>query len=98
MAAAHLRECSNVELKPALIIDYTLGTCPEQPYTPQHVGGEVFSANKLTVLSPYLALITLVAVAVVVVRSRRTKAFFFLFVSQSRSAGVSSGHKSYLSD
>ena len=43
---------------------------PSNPY--QHVGGEVFTANKLAVLSPYLALISVVAVAAVVVKRRRT--------------------------
>jgi len=35
-----------------------------------YVGGELFSANKLAVLSPYLALISVVAVAAVVVRKK----------------------------
>ena len=43
---------------------------PEGPNL--HVGGELFTANKLAVLSPYLALISVVAVAAVVVKCRRT--------------------------
>ena len=40
--------------------------------TPTHVGGELFTVNKLAVLSPYLALISVVAVAAVLVERRRT--------------------------
>ena len=42
------------------------------PSNPYYVGGEVFSANKLTVLSQYLALISVVAVAAVVVKRKLT--------------------------
>ena len=42
---------------------------PSNP--PQHVGGELFSANKVAVLSPYLALFSVVAVAAVIVKRRR---------------------------
>jgi len=45
---------------------------PSEPTDPQHVGGELFSANKLAVISPYLALFSVVAVAAVVVKRRRT--------------------------
>jgi hypothetical protein len=41
------------------------------PSTPQHVGGELYSANKLAVLSPYLALLSVVAVAAVLVKRRK---------------------------
>jgi len=44
----------------------------EPPTPPQHVGGELYSANKLALLSPYLALISVVAVAAVLVKRRRT--------------------------
>ena len=40
------------------------------PPTPRHVGGEVFSANKLAVLSPYIALIGVVAIAAVAFKKR----------------------------
>ena len=40
--------------------------------TSGHVGGEVFSANKLAVLSPYLALFSVIAVAAVLVKRHRT--------------------------
>ena len=43
-----------------------------QTIPPRYVGGEVFSANKLAVLSPYLALISIVAVAAVVVKRKLT--------------------------
>ena len=44
----------------------------QQPSNPYHyVGGEVFSANKLAVLSPYLALIGVAAVAIVAFKRRR---------------------------
>ncbi len=37
-----------------------------------HVGGELFTANKVAVLAPYLmALISIVAVAAVVIKRRR---------------------------
>ena len=49
----------------------TVNQHPPAPPVPTHVGGEVFSANKLAVLSPYLALISVVAVAAVVVKRRR---------------------------
>jgi len=47
-----------------------------QQYSPPsdpsgHVGGELFAANKLAVLSPYLALIGFVAVAAVLVKRRK---------------------------
>jgi len=35
-------------------------------------GGELFSANKLALISPYLALISVVAVAAVVVKRKLT--------------------------
>jgi len=38
---------------------------------PRFVGGEVFSTNKLAVLSPYLALFSVVAVAAIVVKRRK---------------------------
>jgi hypothetical protein len=45
---------------------------PGPPAGPSgYVGGEVFSANKLAVLSPYLALISIVAVAAVLVKRRK---------------------------
>ena len=40
----------------------------DPPNPPQHVGGELFSANKLAVLAPYLALFSVVAVAAVLVK------------------------------
>jgi len=40
---------------------------------PGYVGGELFSANKLAVLSPYLALIGVVALAAFLVRRRKTE-------------------------
>ena len=43
---------------------------PSNPY--HYVGGELFSANKLAVLSPYLAFFTIVAVAAVVVKRKLT--------------------------
>ena len=46
-----------------------LSRAPSNP--PQHVGGEVFSANKLAVLSPYLALIGSVTIAAVLVKRRK---------------------------
>jgi hypothetical protein len=46
-----------------------LSRAPSNPY--HYVGGEVFSANKLAVLSPYLALISIVAVAAVLVKRRK---------------------------
>ena len=46
---------------------------PAPPSGPSgYVGGEVFTANKLAVLSPYLALIGLVAVAAFVLKKRKT--------------------------
>jgi hypothetical protein len=45
---------------------------PSPPSTPYHVGGEVFSANKLAVLSPYLALISVIVVAAVAVKRKPT--------------------------
>ena len=42
---------------------------PSNPY--HYVGGELYSANKLAVLSPYLALIGVVAVAAVVIKRRK---------------------------
>ncbi len=46
---------------------------PSPPSGPSgYVGGEVFSANELAVLSPYLALISIVAVAAVVIKRRKT--------------------------
>ena len=42
------------------------------PSGPQHVGGEIFAANKLAMLSPYLALIGLVAVAAIFAKRRLT--------------------------
>jgi len=48
----------------------TTATKPVPP-VPQPVGGELFTANKLAVLSPYLALFTIVAVAAVVVKRRK---------------------------
>ena len=49
-----------------------------EPTTPSgpsgYVGGEVFSANKLAVLSPYLALIGLVGVISTVVAVKRRRA------------------------
>ena len=45
---------------------------PPGPSTPYHyVGGELFSANKLVVLSPYLALFGVVAVAAVALKRRK---------------------------
>jgi len=41
------------------------------PSVPQPVGGELSTANKLAVLSPYLTLLTIVAVAAVVVKRRK---------------------------
>jgi hypothetical protein len=41
---------------------------PSNPY--QHVGGEMFTANKLAVLSPYLALIGTVAVGAIVAKRK----------------------------
>ena len=41
-----------------------------QTTTPRYVGGELFTANKLAVLSPYLALFSVVAVAAVVVKKK----------------------------
>jgi len=38
---------------------------------PRYVGGELYCANKLAVLSPYLALISIVAVAAVLVKRRK---------------------------
>ena len=48
--------------------------CPPPPTTPTsgHVGGELYTANKLAVLSPYLALISVVAVAAVVAKRKFT--------------------------
>jgi len=42
---------------------------PEGPNL--HVGGELFTANKLVVSSPYLALIGVVAVAFVLLKRRK---------------------------
>jgi len=45
---------------------------PAPPAAPGgYVGGEVFSANMLAVLSPYLALFSVVAVAAVLVKRRK---------------------------
>jgi len=52
-----------------LVCNQHSGPPPEGPNN--HVGGEVFSANKLVVLSPYLALIGIVAVAAIVIKRRR---------------------------
>jgi hypothetical protein len=46
-----------------------LSRAPSNPT--QHVGGELFTANKLVVLSPYLALISVVAVAAVLVKRKK---------------------------
>jgi hypothetical protein len=43
---------------------------PSNPY--HYVGGEVFAANKLAVISPYLTLISIVAVAAVLVKRRKS--------------------------
>jgi hypothetical protein len=47
-----------------------LSRAPSNPY--HYVGGELFTANKLAVLSPYLTLISAVAVAAVLFKRRRT--------------------------
>ena len=59
----------------AVIVEECTGTAettnPQRgPSGLQHVGGEMFTANKLAVLSPYLALIGLAAVAVIFKRRR----------------------------
>jgi hypothetical protein len=59
----------------ALEFDADAITCNQRqqaPSNPYHyVGGELFAANKLAVLSPYLALFSVVAVAVVLVKWRK---------------------------
>jgi hypothetical protein len=51
------------------------------PY--HYVGGEVFSADKLVVLSPYLALISVVTVAAVVVKKKLTQSTLHVLVSRA---------------
>jgi len=43
-------------------------SAPSNPY--HYVGGELFTANKLAVLSPYLALIGVVAVGAIVAKRK----------------------------
>ncbi|MEM2942914.1 MAG: hypothetical protein QXT81_05790 [Candidatus Bathyarchaeia archaeon] len=45
---------------------------PTPTTAPRPVGGEVFAANKFVVLSPYIALISVVAVAAVVIKRKLT--------------------------
>ena len=53
------------------LIEGTVNQGQQAPSNPYHyVGGELFSANKLAVLSPYLAFFTIVAVAAVVVKRK----------------------------
>jgi len=47
-----------------------LSRAPSKPY--HYVGGELFTTNKLAVLSPYLALIGVVAVAAVLIKRKLT--------------------------
>lgn len=51
------------------IDDFVLESCS---YVPPMGGGQLFSANKLAVISPYLALISVVAVAAIVVKRKLT--------------------------
>jgi hypothetical protein len=46
-------------------------TAPPPPVRPAPVGGTVYSANKLLVLLPYLALVGLASIAVVLVKRRK---------------------------
>lgn len=48
---------------------YKVRSAPSNPT--QHVGGELFTANKPAILAPYLALISVVAVAAVVIKHRK---------------------------
>ena len=54
------------------MVDLLTEPAPPPGPVPQHVGGQVFSANKLAVLSPYLALLSVIAVAAVVAKRMLT--------------------------
>jgi hypothetical protein len=59
-----------VDPVPYVVTCNQLSRAPSNPY--HYVGGELFAANKLAVLSPYLALLSVVAVAAIVVKRKLT--------------------------
>jgi hypothetical protein len=67
----NIEEYAEEEYHPILeVLVSEPSVAPSNPY--HYVGGELFSANKLAILAPYLALIGIVAVAAIFAKRKLT--------------------------